>query len=308
MLNKRILVTGGHGFLGKYVCQKLWEAGCGDVHTPRSEMYDLRSQHDIAGMFSRIGPEIVIHLAASVGGIGANQKRPADFLYDNVVMGLELMRISKDTDVEKFVQIGSACSYPKLCPVPSIEEDIWNGYPEETNAPYGISKRILLTYGQALRQQYGLNVVYLIPTNMYGPGDNFSPDTSHVIPALIKKIDEAMQSGQAIVNLWGSGQATRQFLYVEDCAEAILKALEMYNDPEPINLAGGDEISIQSLAHEIGHLMGYQGFYTWDSKQPDGQPRRSLDTTRAKELLDFTANTDIIEGLSRTIAWYRSQK
>lgn len=308
ILNKRILITGGHGFLGHHVLHKLQEFGYESIYRPRSEMYDMRRQNEIERMFIKIRPEIVIHLAASVGGIGANQKRPADFLYDNAVMGLELMRISKDTGVEKFVQIGSACSYPKLCPVPSIEEDIWNGYPEETNAPYGISKRVLLAYGQALRQQYGLNVVYLIPTNMYGPGDNFDENTSHVIPALIKKIDEAIQQGQAVVSLWGSGQATRQFLYVEDCATAILKALETYNEPEPINLAGGDEISIQSLAHEIGHLTGYQGFYTWDSKQPDGQPRRSLDTTRAKELLDFQAKTCIIEGLQKTIDWYRGQK
>jgi GDP-L-fucose synthase len=308
MLNKRILVTGGHGFLGKYVCQKLWAAGYTDVHAPRSESYDLRRQSGVHEMFGRIGPDIVIHLAASVGGIGANQKRPADFLYDNTVMGLELMRAAKDTNVEKFIQIGSACSYPKLCPVPSVEEDIWNGYPEDTNAPYGISKRVLLTYGQALRQQYGLNVVHLIPTNMYGPGDNFDDDTSHVIPALIKKIDAAVTRGQAAVKLWGSGHATRQFLYVEDCADAILKALEVYNGAEPINLAGGDEACIRQLAHDIGSLMGYAGMYIWDSEKPDGQPRRCLDTRRAEKLLDFRAKTGIIQGLESTIEWYRGQK
>jgi GDP-L-fucose synthase len=308
MIKKRVVITGGHGFLGHHVSRKMTELGYEHVYRPRSEMYDLRKQNEVMSLFSRIGPEIVIHLAASVGGIGANQKRPADFLYDNAVMGLELMRASKDFSVEKFIQIGSACSYPKFSPVPSIEDDIWQGYPEETNAPYGIAKRVLLTYGQALRQQYGLNVVYLIPTNMYGPGNDFQPDTSHVIPALIKKIDEAIQHGQAVVNLWGSGLATRQFLYVEDCADAIVKALETYNDAEPINLAGGDEISIQSLAHEIGRLMNYEGFYSWDSKQPDGQPRRCLDTKRAEKLLDFRAKTGIIQGLQKTIDWYRSQK
>lgn len=306
-LNKRILVTGGHGFLGKYVCQKLWAAGYTDVHAPRSDRYDLRNQDNVASMFGNLSPDIVIHLAASVGGIGANQKRPADFLYDNVTMGLELMNASAHFDVQKFIQIGSACSYPKTCPVPSVEEDLWQGYPEETNAPYGVAKRVLLTFGQAMRQQYGLNVVYLIPTNMYGPGDDFQPETSHVIPAIIKKIDDAIQNNLMSVKLWGSGQATRQFLYVEDCADAILLALEKYDSPEPINLAGGEEISIESLAHAIGYLMNYEGFYSWDAGKPDGQPRRYLATGRAKEMLDFRSKVGIMQGLKSTIEWYRSR-
>jgi GDP-L-fucose synthase len=306
--DSKIFVTGGFGFLGKHVRRKLAEQGYRDVFSYDAESYDLRSQDEVHQLFSRTQPEVVIHLAATVGGIGENKRRPADFFYDNLIMGLELMRASRDFNVRKFIQIGSACGYPKNIPAPFHEDDLWSGYPEETSAPYGVAKRVLSTYAQALREQHGFNAVYLIPTNMYGPGDNFNPETSHVIPAIIGKIDSAIQRGQAVVNLWGSGHATRQFLYVEDCATAIVKALEVYNDAEPINLAGGDELSIRQLAHDIGSLMGYAGMYIWDSNQPDGQPRRCLDTTRAEKLLDFRAGTGIIQGLESTIAWYRGQK
>jgi GDP-L-fucose synthase len=307
MLSKRILVTGGHGFLGKHVCQKLWERGYSDVIVPSHERYDLTNQTDVDGMFSIEGPEIVIHLAANVGGIGANQTSPADFLYDNAVMGLEIMRAAKDFDIEKLVTVGTVCSYPKMTSVPFKEEDIHNGYPEETNAPYGLAKKLLLTYSQALRQQYLFNSIYLIPTNLYGPGDNFDSETSHVIPALIKKIDFAVKNNEKFVDMWGSGLTTRDFLYVEDCAEAIVKAMEIYNEPDPINLGSGEEISIFGIAERIAEIIGYKWPFFTHRDKPDGQPRRCLDTSRSKKLLDFQPKTDIMTGLRRTIDWYRDQ-
>lgn len=304
--DKRVLVTGGFGFLGQHVIQKLKAAGYYDIYAYHSEAFDLRNQQDVHELFSHAEPEIVIHLAANVGGIGANQKSPADFLYDNAVMGLEVMRAAKDFHVEKYVGVGTVCSYPKFTPVPFNEKDIWQGYPEETNAPYGIAKKMLLTYSQALRQQYGFNSIYLIPTNLYGPGDNFNPETSHVIPALIKKIDYAIKHDEQ-VSIWGTGKATRDFLYVEDCAEAIVKAMGVYNEPEPINLGSGTEISIYGIAERIAEIMNYPVVMTFNQDKPDGQPRRSLDISRAKKLLDFLPKIDIMEGLKRTIDWYRGQ-
>jgi GDP-L-fucose synthase len=309
-LNKesKILVTGGRGFLGRHVVANLLGSGYQNIIAPSIKDYDLRIQSDAVGMLFREKPDAVIHLAATVGGIGENKKRPADFLYDNAMMGLEMMKISQLYGVQKFIQIGSACSYPKNVSVPFVEDDLWQGYPEETSAPYGIAKRLLLTYAQALREQHGFNAIYLIPTNMYGPGDNFNPNTSHVIPAIVSKVETAIHQGITHLCLWGSGTATRQFLYVEDCADAIVKSLTCYDGPEPINLAGGDEISIRQLAYDIGSLMGYKGQFIWDLNQPDGQPRRSLDVSRAKKVLDFTAKTSIMDGLQKTIDWYRGQK
>jgi GDP-L-fucose synthase len=302
---KRIVVTGGNGFVGRHVVAELLRKGCDNIFVPSRNRHDLRSSIGAAALFDECRPDIIIHLAASVGGIGANMKRPAEFFYDNIKMGIELIDGAQQYGkLEKFVQIGTVCSYPKFTSVLFKEEDLWNGYPEETNAPYGIAKKALLTMAQAYRQQYGLNSIYLIPVNMYGPGDNFNLDTSHVIPAMIRKFAEAKKSGAPSVTLWGTGQATREFLYVQDAAEGIVKATEFYDGSEPVNLGAGQEVSILALASTIGHKIGYDGAILFDLSKPDGQPRRSLDIQRAAMRFEWAAKTDLSTGLDKTIRWY----
>jgi len=303
----RILVTGGNGFLGTHVRKSLASHGYLDVVAPRSSAYDLTKRTDVDSLFSNYRPDIVIHLAAHVGGIGANQKYPAEFLYDNAIMGLHTMDVAYHYNVEKFIQIGTVCSYPKFTPVPFREDDLWNGEPEQTNAPYGIAKKLLLTQGQAYREQYGFNSIYLIPTNLYGPYDNFDPQTSHVIPALIRKVDEALKSGSDSVTIWGTGNASREFLYAEDCAEGIVQAMENYNGADPVNLGTGVEVGIRELVSTIADLMGFKGNIVFDATKPDGQPRRCLDVSRAKAF-GFEARTDLLTGLKKTIEWYKGQK
>jgi GDP-L-fucose synthase len=303
-MGETIVVTGGAGFLGSYVTEKLKERGH-EVFVPRTTKYDLRRRKDVYRMYEDFEPEAVIHLAAQCGGIGINQKKPASFLYDNAVMGLELMDAAV-ARVRKFVQVGTVCSYPKFTPVPFKETDIHNGYPEETNAPYGLAKKLLLTAAQSYRQQYGLNAIYLIPVNLYGPRDNFDPFTSHVIPALIRKIVIAHETGSQIVDIWGTGEACREFLYVDDAADAIVAAYEQYDGSEPVNIGSGETLSIYSLARMIAELVGYAGIFRFDPSKPDGQPKRQLDVTRAKELFGFEASTTFRDGLRRTIDWYES--
>lgn len=305
---RRFLVTGGAGFLGGYVLAKLAERGAGAVFSPVFEDYDLTKHGDISRMFDNMPPDVVIHLAAKVGGIGANREHPGSFFYDNLMMGVQLMEESRLRGIEKFVAIGTICAYPKYTPVPFREDDLWNGYPEETNAPYGLAKKMLLVQSQAYRQEYGFNAIYLLPVNLYGPRDNFDPASSHVIPALIRKCVEAVDRGDREVVVWGTGSASREFLYVEDAAEGILLATERFDGPEPVNLGAGFEITIRDLAETIARLTGYSGKLVWDASRPDGQPRRSLDTTRAKEKFGFTASTDFEEGLKRTIAWYKENR
>lgn len=303
----RFLVTGGSGFLGSRVVQKLQERGVEKLFTPRSKDYDLRDYTAVTRLLKDTEPTIIIHLAAIVGGIGANRARPAEFFYSNLMMGTTLFHEAWRASVRKFVTIGTVCAYPKFTPVPFHESDLWNGYPEETNAPYGLAKKMLLVQGQAYRQQYGFNSIYLLPTNLYGPGDNFDPASSHVIPALIRKFFEANQSEDQQVIAWGTGAATREFLYVDDAAEGITLATELYNDAEPVNLGSGMEISIRNLTELIGRLVGFEGDVIWDSSKPDGQPRRALDTSRAEKLFGFKAETTFEKGLQATIDWYRSQ-
>jgi len=300
----KVLVTGGQGFLGKHVCQILRDRGH-EVFDPSHENMDLLNKKFVEWILSRHEMDSIIHLAAVVGGIGANQKRPAEFFYQNLSMGIELMHTSWQYDVSKFVAVGTVCAYPKHTPIPFKEEDLWNGYPERTNAPYGLAKKMLLVQAQAYRQQYGFNAIYLLPVNLYGPGDNFDPRSSHVIPALIRKIEEAIQHDEKEVNCWGTGNATREFLYVEDCAKGICDALEQYDSPEPMNLGTGQEISIMDLVHLIGNLMGYAGIYKWDESKPDGQPSRMLDITRAERFIDWKPQVGLEEGLKRTIKWWR---
>jgi GDP-L-fucose synthase len=304
---RTVLVTGGAGFLGTHVVRKLQAQGCRAIIVPRSREFDLREKAAIISLFEQKRPDLVIHLAAVVGGIGANRQHPGQFFYDNAVMGLQLLEQARLFGVEKVVVLGTVCAYPKFTPVPFCEADLWNGYPEETNAPYGLAKKMLLVQAQAYRQEYGLNAIYLLPVNLYGPGDNFDPDTSHVIPALIRKCLEAVAGGQDEVVVWGSGQASREFLYVEDAAEAIVLASEHYDDPEPVNLGSGREIGIKELVELIAELTGFTGRLVWDTTKPDGQPRRSLDTSRAEGAFGFRAQTDFREGLQRTIAWYRQR-
>jgi GDP-L-fucose synthase len=303
-----VLVTGGAGFLGTYVVRTIRDQGCQAVIVPRSREFDLREQATIIRLLEQVRPDVVLHLAATVGGIGANRGHPGQFFYDNAIMGLQLMEQARRLDVDKLVVMGTVCAYPKFMQVPFQEADLWNGYPEETNAPYGLAKKMLLVQAQAYRQEYGFNAIYLLPVNLYGPGDNFDPETSHVIPALIRKCLEAVEGGQDEVVVWGTGQASREFLYVEDAAEAIVLATEHYDDPEPVNLGSGREISIKELVELIAELTGFKGRLVWDTTKPDGQPRRCLDTTRAERAFGFRARTDFREGLKRTIEWYKQRR
>ncbi len=303
--NRRVCVTGGAGFLGSFVTEKLKEKGAAEVFIPRVEKYDLVQPEAIERMYNDARPDIVIHLAALAGGIGANRARPADFFYINLMMGVQLMHQAWLRGVEKFVAIGTICAYPKFTPLPFREENLWNGYPEETNAPYGLAKKMLLVQAQAYREQYGFNAIYLLPVNLYGPRDNFDLNTSHVIPALIRKCLEAQQRGDRQVVLWGDGSPTREFLYVEDAANGILLAAERFNSSEPVNLGSGMEISIRELANLIGRLTGFQGEFVWDTSKPNGQPRRALDVSRARDYFGFQAQMPFEEGLRRTIAWYQ---
>lgn len=329
--NKRVIVTGGAGFLGSFLTEKLVQRGTADILVPHIEHYDLTNRDDISKLLedasqpfgsrpAHLKPAnlpdfqpaatdpaniVIIHLAAHVGGIGANREHPAEFFYDNLMMGVELMHQAWKRGVEKFVAIGTVCAYPKFTPVPFKEDDLWIGYPEETNAPYGLAKKMLLVQAQSYRQQYGFNAIYLLPVNLYGPRDNFNLETSHVIPALIRKCIEAQQQGKEEIVVWGDGSPTREFLYVEDAAEGILLAAEKYNGSDPVNLGSGYEISIKDLVEMISRLTGFNGKLVWDTSKPNGQPRRGLDVSRARQSFGFQAGTSFEEGLRRTIAWYR---
>ncbi len=315
--NKRVIVTGGAGFLGSVLVGKLKALGAGQVFVPRIEQYDLVDIHDIQRMLddamvpldqpASVQGTVIIHLAALAGGIGANRARPADFFYINLMMGVQLMHQAWLRGVDKFVAIGTICAYPKFTPLPFREANLWDGYPEETNAPYGLAKKMLLVQAQTYREQYGFNAIYLLPVNLYGPGDNFNLETSHVIPALIRKCIEAQRRGDRQVVLWGDGTPTREFLYVEDAAEGIALAAERYNESEPVNLGSGMEISIRDLAELIARLTGFEGEFIWDTSKPNGQPRRALDVSRAEKAFGFRARMTFEEGLRRTIAWYRQQ-
>jgi GDP-L-fucose synthase len=303
--DKCVVVTGGGGFLGSVVVEKLQKRGAAEVFVPRSKDFDLRHMDAIRRMLTGVRPDIVIHLAARVGGIGANREHPAEFFYDNLMMGTQLMHESWKIGAGKFVAIGTVCAYPKFTPVPFKEEDLWNGYPEETNAPYGLAKKMLLVQSQTYRQQYGFNSIFLLPANLYGPGDNFDPASSHVIPALIKKCLEAKETGQNYIVVWGDGSPTREFLYVKDAAEGILLAVERYNKSDPVNLGSAFEISIKDLVEMIAQLAGFEGKLVWDTSKPNGQPRRKLDTSRAEQEFGFRAKTWFEDGLRRTIEWYQ---
>lgn len=304
--DKRVWVTGGAGFLGSFLVQQLRTKGVEQIFLPRSAEIDLREITDVRRALKEFQPDVILHAAARVGGIGANRKHPADFFYDNLMMGTQLMHEAYKANVGKFVALGTVCAYPKYTPVPFHEADLWNGYPEETNAPYGLAKKMLLVQSQTYRQQYGFNSIYLLPVNLYGPRDNFDPESSHVIPALIRKCLEAKQRGAHEIIVWGDGSPTREFLYVEDAAEAILLAAEHYNDPEPVNLGSAFEISIRELVELIARLTGFDGNLVWDTSQPNGQPRRKLDTSRAQESFGFVSHTPFEQGLKNTIEWYRT--
>ena len=306
--DKRVIVTGGAGFLGSYVIEKLKERGCKNIFIPLVEDYDLTRENNIIKLYKNYPADIVIHLAAVVGGIGANRENPGKFFYDNLVMGAMLMEYARQFKVNKFTAIGTICAYPKFTPIPFREENLWNGYPEETNAPYGLAKKMMLVQSQAYRAQYGFNSIFLLPLNLYGPEDNFQPGSSHVIPALIKKFMEVKDRGEEEVICWGTGRPTRGFLYVEDAAEGILLAAEKYNKSDPVNLGSDLEISIRELAELIARLVEFKGKIIWDSSQPDGQPRRKLDTSRAEREFGFKARMDFEEGLKRTIEWYRRRR
>lgn len=299
-----IAVTGGNGFLGRVVCRKLRERGARDVFVPRRAEYDLTTEAGVARMYRDSRPDVVLHLAAEVGGIGANRANPGRFFFANMAMGLHLIEQGRQHGLTKFVQIGTICAYPKFAPVPFREDDLWNGYPEETNAPYGVAKKALLVMLQGYRAQYGFPGIYLLPVNLYGPGDNFDPQTSHVIPALIRKFVDARRNSDSHVTLWGTGAASREFLYVEDAAEGIVLATERYSDPEPVNLGTGEEIRIRDLALKIQRLTGFDGEIRWDPSKPDGQPRRQLNTDRARERFGFRARTPFHEGLEKTTQWW----
>jgi len=303
--DRRVVVTGGAGFLGSYVIKGLQKRGCKDIGVPKIEDYDLVKMNDIVRMYDDMKPDIVIHLAAVVGGIGANREHPGQFFYKNLMMGVQLIEQARLHNIEKFVAIGTVCAYPKFTPVPFKENDLWNGYPEETNAPYGLAKKMLLVQSQAYRTEYGFNSIFLLPVNLYGPGDNFDPASSHVIPALIKKCIDAIDSGADHIDCWGTGNVSREFIYATEAAEGILLATEHYNGPEPVNIGAGFEITIKELAEKIAKLTGFGGEIRWDSSKPDGQPRRCLDTSRAQKLFGFEAKTPFEKGLKATIEWYR---
>jgi GDP-L-fucose synthase len=302
------MVTGGAGFLGRAVVARLASANATEIFVPRSAEFDLRTADGVRGALDAGRPDTVVHLAAVVGGIGANRENPGRFFYENAAMGLELMEQARQRGVSKFVQIGTVCSYPKFTPVPFREDDLWNGYPEETNAPYGLAKKMLLVQSQAYRDEYGFDAVYVIPVNLYGPGDNFDPASSHVIPALIKKCVDAREAGADHIEVWGTGAASREFLYVDDAAEGIVLAAERYDGAEPVNLGVGQEITIRDLVTLITRLTGFEGAVLWDTSKPDGQPRRALDTSRARERFGFVAQTSLEDGLSRTVSWYERQR
>ena len=303
---KRVTVTGGAGFLGRFVIEKLQDYEGVEIFVPRSHDYDLIEKDGIVRMLNDSKPDLVIHLAAVVGGIGHNQKNPGKFFYDNLMMGVQLIEQSRLAGVKKFLATGTVCAYPKFTPVPFKEDDLWNGYPEETNAPYGLAKKMMLVQSQAYRDQYGFNSIFILPANLYGPGDNFDLETSHVIPALIRKCVEAGHTGADYVEVWGSGSASREFLYVEDCAEGIVKAAAGYDEGDPVNLGNGREITIRELVEMIARLTSFEGEIRWQSEKPDGQPRRQLDTTRAFERFGFRAQTSLEEGLRQTIDWYET--
>ncbi|MEA2477421.1 MAG: GDP-L-fucose synthase [Actinomycetota bacterium] len=298
------MVTGGAGFLGKAVTRTLAERGATDIVVPRSADFDLTRSDDVEKLFAEVNPELVIHLAAHVGGIGANMERPAELYLTNLLMGTYVIEQARLREVDKTVIVGTICSYPKFAPIPFSEDSLWDGYPEETNAPYGVAKKALLVHAQANRMQYGQNAIYLLPTNLYGPGDKFNAKVSHVIPALIKKCVEAIESGAPNIEVWGTGSATREFLYVDDAAEGIVAAAETYNDPEPLNLGSNHEVPIKELVETIAELAGFRGEIIWDASKPDGQPRRAVDPSRAEAAFDFHARTDLRDGLKATIDWY----
>ena len=306
--DRRVVVTGGAGFLGGYVTQGLWKRGCKNILVPKIEDYDLVNLSDIVTMYENMKPDIVIHLAAVVGGIGANRQRPGEFFYKNLMMGVQLIEQGRLRNIEKFVAIGTVCAYPKFTPVPFREQDLWNGYPEQTNAPYGLAKKMLLVQSQAYRQQYDFNSIFLLPVNLYGPGDNFDPVSSHVIPALIKKCVDAIDSGASYIECWGTGNVSREFIYAGDAAEGILLATEHYDGSEPVNIGAGFEITIKELAEKIAKLTGFTGEIRWDNSKPDGQPRRRLDVSKAKKFFGFEAKTPFDEGLRATIDWYEANR
>lgn len=306
--NKRITLTGGAGFLGRYIVGKLMKKGCSDIFIPRSKDYDLVDLDDVKRLYADSKPDIVIHLAAVVGGIGANRQNPGKFFYDNLLMGVQMIEQGRLHGIDKFVAIGTICCYPKYTPVPFKEKDLWNGYPEETNAPYGLAKKMLLVQSQAYRQQYGFNSIFLLPVNLYGPGDNFDPCCSHVIPALVKKCFDAIENGKDKIVVWGTGNPTREFIYVEDAAEGIVLATERYNKSEPVNIGAGFEISIRELVYLIMEITGFKGDVIWDDSEPDGQPRRCLDTTKAEKEFGFKAKYQFEEGLKKTVEWYKDVK
>jgi GDP-L-fucose synthase len=311
MLNlsqKRVLVTGGSGFLGSWVVKRLEAAGCRSITIPRHRDLDLVQESAVRRLYDTARPDVVIHLAARVGGIGANREHPAGFFYDNLMMGALLMDHGRRQGIEKFVSVGTVCCYPKHTPIPFREESLWDGYPEETNAPYGMAKKMLLVQGQAYREEYGFNAIFLLPVNLYGPGDNFDPATSHVIPALIRRCLEARDAHRPEIVVWGTGKATREFLYVEDAAEALLLATQGYEGAEPVNVGAGFEISIAELVQQITALTGYTGQIVWDTSKPDGQPRRCLDTSRAEQAFGFRAKTGFADGLERTVRWYMAER
>ena len=302
------MVTGGAGFLGSFVVEKLRERGVSNVFVPRSRDYDLVNMEAVRALYRDARPEMVIHLAARVGGIGANRANPGRFFYENLMMGVQMMEVARQVGLKKFVAVGTICAYPKFTPIPFKEENLWDGYPEETNAPYGLAKKMLWVQAQAYRQQYGYNAIFLLPVNLYGPADNFDPSSSHVIPALIKKFIEAIDEDAREVVVWGDGSATREFLYVDDAAEGIVLAAEKYDGAEPVNLGAGFEISIKDLAEKIRALTGFKGAIRWDTSKPNGQPRRMLETSRAREYFGFQATTHFDEGLRKTIEWYRGHR
>jgi len=307
LAGKRVVVTGGTGFLGRYVVRKLGERGCREIFVPHIQNYDLVQMEAVKRLYVDARPDVVVHLAGKVGGIGANMRNPGSFFYENLMMGVQLMEQGRLHGIEKFVAIGTICAYPEFTPIPFKEENLWNGYPEEINAPYGLAKKMMLVQSQAYRQQYGFNTIYLLPVNLYGPGANLDPEYSHVIPALIKRVFDAKERGEKSIVAWGTGQASREFLYVEDAAEGIVLATEKYDKPDPVNLGAGFEITIRELAELICALVGFDGTIKWDTSKPDGQPRRCLDTSRAKKEFGFVARTDLREGLKRTIEWYSNE-